>query len=108
MNGRTAELAATFRQVLAEHENGGLGGLDLAESLAAAASETPTVDELLGTKAGLLLAHTAFEGGASSMLRSVNETQPGQPWGKPENPYWKTLGPLLTKAKEQRGGASSE
>lgn len=38
----TGKLAATFRQVLAEHENGALGGIDLAEALAQAAAGITT------------------------------------------------------------------
>lgn len=67
-------------------------------ALVAAQGAAPqaTVDELIETKAGLLLAHSSFDEGASAMLHSINQTQPGDEWSRPENPYWKALGPVLT------------
>lgn len=41
MSEQALALAASFRQVLAEHENGALGGIDLADALVAAAGVTP-------------------------------------------------------------------
>ncbi len=48
MTADTMNLAGRFRQVLAEYDNGALGGLDLAEALAAAAmTEQPAVPQAL-------------------------------------------------------------
>lgn len=41
----TQKLATSFRQVLAEHENGALGGIDLADALAQSVSVSPPTAE---------------------------------------------------------------
>ena len=56
------------------------------------------MESLLDTTAGLALAHTAWQEGASGMLRSVNEHESG-PWSKPENPY---SAPLLAARRARR------
>ncbi len=48
------KLVAIFRQVLAEHENGALGGIDLAEALAQAVSTSPPKPEQLEAAFGYI------------------------------------------------------
>lgn len=50
----TEGLAATFRQVLAEQENGALGGVDFATALAQAVSMSPPTDEQIDAAANAM------------------------------------------------------
>lgn len=43
-------------------------------------------EDLLDTKAGMALANSAWQEGASAMLRSINQHTSG-PWQKPTSPY---------------------
>ena len=70
---------------------------DLANSLSSVLRAAPEdMEDLLDTRAGLALAHTAWSEGAGSMLQAVNEHESG-PWVKPENPY---SAPLLSAIRE--------
>lgn len=56
-----------------------------------------TMEELLDTRAGLALAHTAWSEGSGAMLRAVNESGL---WRKPENPYSPPLLALCAQPTE--------
>jgi len=50
-----------------------------------------TAEGLIDTRAGLALAHESWGQGASTMLSTINNRQPGEPWEKPASPYATTL-----------------
>ncbi|KTR79136.1 hypothetical protein NS234_01840 [Microbacterium oxydans] len=63
----------------------------------------PSADDLIATRVGLALANTAWQEGASTMLRSVNEHDEGKPgdrkpWSAPVSPY---SAPLLARMKTE-------
>jgi hypothetical protein len=86
MTTPTNDLRTDLARLLDEYAEGGPSGVvrDLRALLDA--HPAPTMETLLDTRAGMLLANTAWQGGAATMLRSVNGHESG-PWEYPENPY---------------------